>query len=106
MSGPFNVEEICETSELWCNSLNLTGFIQDLMQKLVELAHLTKSGSRDYEGGHLEQRILKDFAWSHKSRAAVDYTLIGVEPHRPTRSVWPIATVTNDSQLHLVASSI
>ena len=45
-------------------------------------------------------------ARSHKSRAAVDYTLIGVEPHRPTRGVWPIAAVTNDSQLHLVASSI
>ena len=45
-------------------------------------------------------------AWSHKSRAAVDYTLIGVEPHGPTRGVWPIATVANDSQLHLVASSI
>ena len=45
-------------------------------------------------------------AWSHKSRAAVDYTPIGVEPHRPTRGVWPIATVANDSQLHLVASSI
>ena len=46
------------------------------------------------------------FARSHKSRAAVDYTLIGVEPQGPTRDVWPIATVTNDSQLHLVASSI
>ena len=45
-------------------------------------------------------------AWSHKSRAAVDYTPIGVEPHGPTRGVWPIATVANDSQLHLVASSI
>ena len=43
---------------------------------------------------------------SHKSRAAVDYTPIGVEPHGPTRGVWPIATVANDSQLHLVASSI
>ena len=43
---------------------------------------------------------------SHKSRAAVDYTLIGVEPHRPNRGVWPIATVANDSQSHLVASSI
>ena len=45
-------------------------------------------------------------ARSHKSRAAVDYTPIGVEPHEPTRGVWPIATVANDSQLHLVASSI
>ena len=45
-------------------------------------------------------------ARSHKSRAAVDYTLIGVEPYRPTRGVWPIAAVANDSQLHLVASSI
>ena len=45
-------------------------------------------------------------AWSHESRATVHYTPIGVEPHGPTRDVWPIATVTNDSQLHLVASSI
>ena len=45
-------------------------------------------------------------ARSHKSRAAVDYTLISVEPHRPTQGVWPIAAVANDSQLHLVASSI
>ena len=45
-------------------------------------------------------------AWSHKSHTTVDYTLIGVEPHGPTRGVWPIATVTNDSQSHLVASSI
>ena len=45
-------------------------------------------------------------AWSHKSRATVDYTLIGVEPHGPTQGVWLIATVTNGSQLHLVASSI
>ena len=48
----------------------------------------------------------KSNAWSHKSRAAVDYTPIGVEPHGPTQGVWPIATVANDSQLHLVASSI
>ena len=48
----------------------------------------------------------KQNAWSHKSRAAVNYTLIGVEPYGPTRGVWPIATVANDSQLHLVASSI
>ena len=47
-----------------------------------------------------------DPAQSHKSCATVDYTPIGVEPHRPTRGVWPIATVANDSQLHLVASSI
>ena len=26
-------------------------------------------------------------AWSHKSRATVDYTPIGVEPHEPTRGV-------------------
>ena len=45
-------------------------------------------------------------AQSHKSRAAVDYTLIGVDPHGPTRGVWPMAAVANDSQLHLVASSI
>ena len=45
-------------------------------------------------------------ALSHKSHAAVDYTPIGVEPHGPTQGVWPIATVANDSQLHLVASSI
>ena len=46
------------------------------------------------------------YAWSHKSCATVDYTLIGVEPHSPTRGVWPIAAVANDSQSHLVASSI
>ena len=45
-------------------------------------------------------------AWSHKSHATVDYTLIGVEPHGPTRGVWPIAAVANDSQSHLVAPSI
>ena len=45
-------------------------------------------------------------ARSHNSRATVDYTPISVEPHRPTRGVWPIATVTNGSQLHLVASNI
>ena len=28
-----------------------------------------------------------------KYRAAVDYTLSGVEPHGPTRGVWPMATV-------------
>ena len=28
-----------------------------------------------------------------KYRAAVDYTLSGVEPHEPTRGVWPMATV-------------
>ena len=28
-----------------------------------------------------------------KYRATVDYTLIGVEPHGPTRGVWPIAVV-------------
>ena len=59
MSGPFNVEENCETSELSCNSLNSTGFISDPMRKLVELTHLTKSGRWDYEGGHLEQRKLQ-----------------------------------------------
>ena len=48
----------------------------------------------------------KEAARSHKSRATVDYTLIGVEPHGPTRGVWPIAAVANDSQSHLVASSI
>ena len=33
-----------------------------------------------------------------KSRAAVDYTLTGVEPHGPTRSVWPIVAPANRSQ--------
>ena len=41
-----------------------------------------------------------------KSRATVNYTLYGVEPHVPTRGVWSIATVANDSQSYLVASSI
>ena len=41
-----------------------------------------------------------------KSCAAVDYTLIGVEPHGPTRGVRPIAAVANDSQSYLVTSSI
>ena len=45
-------------------------------------------------------------ARSQKSCATVDYTLIGVEPHRPTQGVRPKATVTNESQSHLVASSI
>ena len=45
-------------------------------------------------------------ARSHKSCAAVDYTPIGVETHGPTRGVWPIVVVANDSQSHLVASSI
>ena len=49
---------------------------------------------------------MKGNAWSHKSHAAVNYTLIGVEPHGPTQGVWRIAAVTNDSQSHLVASSI
>ena len=53
-----------------------------------------------------KSRVTQDGARSHKSRAAVDYTPIGVEPHGPTRGVWPIATVANDSPLHLVASSI
>ena len=53
----------------------------------------------------LEDKKIKH-ARSHKSCAAVDYTPIGVEPHGPTQGVWPIATVANDSQLHLVASSI
>ena len=43
MSGPFNVEESRETSELPCDSLNSTGFISDPTQKLVELTHLTES---------------------------------------------------------------
>ena len=42
MSGPFNTEESRKTSELSCDSLNLTGFISDPMRKLGELAHLTK----------------------------------------------------------------
>ena len=33
-----------------------------------------------------------------KSHAAVDYTLTGVEPHGPTRSVWPIVAPANRSQ--------
>ena len=41
-----------------------------------------------------------------KSRAAVDYTLSGVEPHGPTRGVWPMATVTKHSQSYLVTSNI
>ena len=49
---------------------------------------------------------LRERNQSHQSCSAVNYTLIGVEPHRPTRGVWPIAVVTNHSQLHLVASSI
>ena len=62
---------------------------------------------KEDENSSALQRILHyASARSHKSRAAVDYTPIGVEPHGPTRGVWPIATVANDSQLHLVASSI
>ena len=61
LSGPFNIKENCETSEL-----NSTGFISDPMRKLVELAHLTKLGRRDYEGSHLEPRILKDFRFEFK----------------------------------------
>ena len=67
MSGPFNVEESHETSELSCDSLNLTGFISDPTQKLVELAHLMKSRRRDYKGSHLEQKILKDFRFEFGS---------------------------------------
>ena len=52
------------------------------------------------------KKIKGTSARSHKSRAAVDYTPIGVEPHGPTRGVWPIVAVANDSQSHLVASSI
>ena len=51
-------------------------------------------------------RVASGCAQSHKSCATVDYTPIGVEPHGPTQGVWPIATVPNDSQLHLVVSSI
>ena len=60
-SGPFNIEESCETSKLLCDSPNSIGLISDPVRKLVELPHLTKSGRWDYEGGHLEQSILKDF---------------------------------------------
>ena len=67
------------------------------LRKYLELSH-TKSKTSILIG--------QKPAWSHKSCAAVDYTPIGVEPHRPTGGVWPIATVANDSQLHLVASSI
>ena len=42
MSGPFNMEESLETSELSCDSLNSTGFISDPTRKLVELTHLTE----------------------------------------------------------------
>ena len=60
-----------------------------------------------YFGAERKEDIkIQNSARSHKSRAAVDYTLIGVEPHGPTRGVWPIAAVANDSQSHLVASSI
>ena len=31
LSGPFNIKESCETSELSCDSLNSTGFISDPM---------------------------------------------------------------------------
>ena len=41
-----------------------------------------------------------------KSRAAVDYTLIGVEPHGPTRGVRPIAAVAKYSQSYLVTTNI
>ena len=33
-----------------------------------------------------------------KSRAAVDYTLTGIEPHGPSRSVRPIVAPANRSQ--------
>ena len=52
----------------------------------------------------MEHRVTP--AQSHKSRAAVDYTPMDVEPHGPTREVRPIVAVANDSQSHLVASSI
>ena len=71
MSGPFNIKESCETSELSCNSFKSTGFISDPMQKLVELAHLTKLGRWDYEGGYLEQKILKDFRFEIWSSSVV-----------------------------------
>ena len=64
---------------------------------------LTEHINQEHPG---EQTIYACLAWSHKSHAAVDYTPIGVEPHGPTQGVWPIATVANDSQSHLVASSI
>ena len=41
-----------------------------------------------------------------KYRAAVDYTLSGVEPHGSTRGVWPMATVAKHSQSYLVTSNI
>ena len=37
-----------------------------------------------------------------KYRAAVDYTLSGVEPHGSTQGVRPMATVTKHSQSYLV----
>ena len=69
-----------------------------------QTASPTQTGAEgvDRGGGKRMERCAR----SHKSRAAVDYTPIGVEPHGPTQGVWPIATVANDSQLHLVASSI
>ena len=56
--------------------------------------------------GTVEHSCAQINARSHKSRATVDYTPISVEPHEPTRGVWPIVAVANDSQSHLVASSI
>ena len=41
-----------------------------------------------------------------KSRAAVNYTLSGVEPHGSTRGVRPMATVAKHSQSYLVTSNI
>ena len=40
MSGPFNIEESHETSELSCGLLNSTGFISDPTRKLVEVGKM------------------------------------------------------------------
>ena len=39
------------------------------------------------------ESLVDSFCTVPKYRAAVDYTLTGVEPHGPTRGVWPIAVV-------------
>ena len=47
----------------------------------------SSSGEEEVDMDAEESRQKGDNAWSHKSRAAVDYTLISVEPHRPTKGV-------------------
>ena len=77
---------------------NLRSSKEDFMRAMCKV--LDPKAARAYE------KRRDGFARSHKSHATVDYTSISVEPQGPTRGVWPIATVANDSQLHLVASSI